>query len=76
MQESPPSPAYRPGERVTVWIAGVSPCNAIIRRPDFLTEGEWWYICTMAGMFGAEHTVPMPEKWIRYPGEAPPVIFR
>jgi hypothetical protein len=76
-QEAPatfvaPSPVYHQGERVVVWIAGVSPCNAIIRRPDRIREGEWWYFCTMGGMFGAEHLVPMPENWIRRPGEDAP----
>lgn len=66
--------AYRAGDLVTVWIGGVSPCNAIIRRPNFQAEGEWWYLCSMSGMFGAEHLTPMPEHWIKRPGEAPPVI--
>jgi hypothetical protein len=67
-----PSPIYHQGERVTVWIAGLSPCNAIIRRPDRIREGEWWYLCSMSGMFGAEHLAPMPENWIRRPGEDAP----
>lgn len=76
MQDTSPAPAFRPGDLVTVWIGGVSPCNAIIRRPDFIGEGEWWYLCSMSGMFGAEHLAPMPEHWIKYPGEAPPLIVR
>jgi hypothetical protein len=68
-----PISIYRTGELVTVWTAGVSPCNAIIRRPDAIREGEWWYLCSMSGTFGAEHLAHMPENWIKRPGEAPPV---
>jgi hypothetical protein len=78
-QEAPatdvaPSPIYHQGELVTVWIAGVAPCNAIVRQPDALREDGWWYLCSMSGMFGAEHLVPMPEQWMKRPGEPPPVI--
>lgn len=72
MPHDTPPPTYHQGERVTVWIAGISPCNAIIRRPDRVREGEWWYLCTMGGMFGAEHLAPMPEGWICRPGEGAP----
>lgn len=69
-----PSPIYQQGELVTVWIAGISPCNAIIRHPDTLREDGWWYLCSMSGMFGAEHMTHMPEQWIKRPGEPSPVI--
>ncbi len=61
-----PVPAFHQGQQVTVWIAGLAPNRAVIRKLDQIREGEWWYICMMRGMFAGENhaAVPIPEGWI------------